>query len=145
MIYVGIDPGASGGMAWISPVGVQAIPFRDKDRIYEFWETLNEDRRQTRIVIEQVHAMPAQGVSSTFTFGQNFGWWLGYLDAWGRHYDMVPPQRWQKALNCMTGGDKNISKGMAVKICSQHIGQHIRVTHTIADAICLAEYARRTA
>ena len=58
-----------------------------------------ESDNSTHIVqatIEQVHAMPKQGVSSTFNFGMNFGWWLGVLEMLDINVTLVSPQTWQK-------------------------------------------------
>ena len=49
-------------------------------------------------VIESVHSAPGQGVSSTFKFGTNFGWWLGVLDSLLISYTLVSPQKWQGNL-----------------------------------------------
>jgi hypothetical protein len=53
-------------------------------------------------------------------------------------YELVTPQRWQKSMGCRTGGDKRISRDAA-----QRLHPRIRVTHWNADALLLAEYARR--
>ena len=144
MIYIGIDPGQCGGIAWIWPGGViEAIKFADSETINEVFDSLWK-RDQTRIVLERVHAMPKQGVSSTFKFGQNYGWWRGFLTAWNRSWQDVEPRVWQKHLGCLTKGQKNITKAFAAKLVTES-GSNVRVTHAVADAICLAEYARQTA
>ena len=53
-------------------------------------------------------------------------------------YEEVTPQKWQKALGCRTGGDKNVSKARA-----QALFPLQNITHAIADALLLAEYCRR--
>jgi crossover junction endodeoxyribonuclease RuvC len=96
------------------------------------------------MVLERVHAMPKQGVSSTFKFGQNYGWWRGFLTAWNRPWQDVEPRVWQRHLGCLTKGDKNITKAFATKLVAES-GSSVTVIHAVADAICLAEYARQTA
>ena len=146
MIYVGIDPGASGGMAW--PVtngrGYNVLRFKDKEFILSQWKQWSRSDAPLRIVLEQVHAMPKNGVSGMFKFGQNFGWWQGVVESFAWDYELVTPQKWQRHLGCMTNGDKNVTKAFAAELVEKS-GSSMRVTHTIADAICLAEYARRTA
>ena len=64
-------------------------------------------------------------------------------DIWfeiGQPFDRVLPQTWQGKMGCRTGGDKNISKAAA-----QRLFPKVTVTHAIADALLLAEYARRLA
>lgn len=53
-------------------------------------------------------------------------------------FDEVAPVKWQTAMQCRTGGDKNISKRRASELFPG-----VRLTHAIADALLLAEYARR--
>ena len=144
MTYVGIDPGANGGMAWISGDFISVLPFREKDRIVDQWRLWARYDSTLWIVLEHVHAMPKNGVAGMFKFGQNFGWWQGIVEAHGWGFTLVTPQKWQKHLGCMTKGDKNVTKAFAAELVAK-FGSSIRVTHTIADAICLAEYARRTA
>ena len=83
--------------------------------------------------------MPGQGVASSFKFGQGFGHLEMALTASGIPHTYVAPQKWQKELQCLTKGDKNVSKARA-----QQLFPHIKVTHAIADALLIAEYCRRT-
>ena len=143
MIYIGIDPGQGGGIAWISSGGkIEAAKFTEQSIIRELFAIITTAGTPSRIVLEHVHAMPKQGVASTFKFGQNYGWWRGFLTAWNRHWQDVQPRVWQKYLGCLTGGEKNITKSFAARLVSEAVSD-VRVTHAVADAICLAEYARR--
>lgn len=92
------------------------------------------------IVIEDVHAMPRQGVCSTFKFGYSKGLCVGLFAGLGYADKIVfvSPQRWQKVLNCKTHGNKNVSKQYI-----QTIYPNYKVTHRNAEAICLALYATR--
>lgn len=140
MLFLGIDPGKSGGMAIISSEcdEVVAMPYAKytvtqlADRLY------SEALYIQAAALERVHSMPAQGVKSTFTFGENFGWWKGVLDTSGISYTLVTPQTWQKDLDCRTGGDKNVTKNKA-----KELFPGVKVTHAIADALLIAEWARR--
>ena len=145
MIYIGIDPGQGGGIAWISHDGkTAAAKFTEYRIIHDLFAMITTLRTPSRIVIEHVHAMPKQGVSSTFKFGANYGWWKGFLMAFGRQWQDVEPRVWQKHLGCLTGGKKNVTKAFAARLVAES-GSSVRVTHAVADAICLAEYARQTA
>jgi hypothetical protein len=57
------------------------------------------------------------------------------LTAAGIPFTRVRPQIWQKELNCLTGGQKNITKQRA-----QELFPSIKVTHAIADALLIAKY-----
>jgi hypothetical protein len=145
VIYIGIDPGQGGGIAWISPEGnTEAAKFTEQSIIRDLFAIITTHCTPSRIVLEHVHAMPKQGVSSTFKFGANYGWWKGFLTAWGRTWQDVEPCVWQRHLGCLTKGDKNITKAFATKLVAES-GSSVTVIHAVADAICLAEYARQTA
>jgi len=92
-----------------------------------------------KATIEQVHSMPKQGVASSFKFGRSYGFLLGLLTGLKIPYTMVTPQKWQKALGCLTHGDKNVSKAAA-----QRRWPTEKWTHAIADAALIAEYGRIT-
>jgi hypothetical protein len=79
------------------------------------------------------------GVKSAFTFGQGYGRLEMALTAANVPFKRVTPQVWQKSMKCLTGGDKNISKGRA-----QEMFPSLKITHATADALLIAEYARIT-
>jgi len=147
MIFIGIDPGKGGGVALLdsSPVHeaapAQVLPFTDEATVRDW---LSEripysDAVHCFALIEKSQSMPKQGVSSVFTYGCNYGFWRGLLICMRIPFDEVRPQRWQKAMGCMTKGDKNVSKAKAAQLFP-----YIRMTHAIADALLIADYNRRT-
>ena len=101
MIHLGIDPGASGGLAVIYPEKVTAIncPPTVSDMADEIISL--EGYRAALAVIEAVHSFPDQGVASTFKFGLNYGQWLGILAALGIPYVQVTPGKWMKHFGAM--------------------------------------------
>ena len=107
MIHIGIDPGAKGGIAVIGECGkVKAFPYSNHTLI----EVLKANTGNIgMITVENVHAMPHQGVSSTFTFGKNLGMILGILEAFNVEYMLVNPQTWKKHFNVTA--DKQTSIG----------------------------------
>ena len=140
MIYFGIDPGRSGAIAALWDDGV---PVSDQMRLDGTDADVAGYLRQFDLdnslaVIEKVHAMPKQGVSSTFKFGDSCGFLRGLLVGLQIKHVEVTPQAWQKAMACLTKGDKNVSKQKA-----QQLWPRIKITHRNADALLIAEYARR--
>lgn len=142
--FIGIDPGQKGGIALIHTLPVidkvvvvaYKMPETEADLTELFSTiTLKED---LHAYVEQVHSQPVQGVKSAFKFGYNYGILIGMLAAHKIPYTFVSPQRWQKAMQCMTKGDKNVSKRKA-----QELFPNTKVTHLIADALLIAEYGRR--
>lgn len=138
---IGIDPGISGGIA-VFVKGVRAevhkMPQTDFDLFCLLIANSAPFEDGVYCFLEQVHSMPGQGVASSFKFGEGYGKLQMALTAIGIPYERVTPQKWQKALGCLTGGDKNISKARA-----QELFPYIKVTHAIADALLIAEYGRR--
>ena len=146
MTVIGIDPGKSGGIAWIAngKPCVEKIPETVKD-LWDLldsirWSTISNGKNGEPCVayIEAVHSSPQMGVTSAFTFGQGFGRLEMAIQGIGFRMERVSPQKWQKAMGCLTKGDKNVSKRRA-----QELFPSMKVTHATADALLIAEYGRK--
>lgn len=144
MIYIGIDPGKSGAMAVIFE-GMEKtvlVPFDGREYI-NILRDLNS--QIAKACLEHVTAMPKQGVTSMFNFGQNFGYIKGLLEAFQIPYELVRPQKWKKEFSIT--GDKNSS----IEVCKRLFpGVSLLRTerckkddNNIAEALLMAEYARR--
>jgi len=139
-ITIGIDPGKSGGIAWITDGKpcVEKMP----DTLADLWDLLLNITGGCGVYeidcvayLEQVSSSPGMGVVSAFTFGNGFGHLEMALTAAGIPFERVRPQVWQKAMGCMTKGDKNVSKRKA-----QELFPEIKITHATADALLIAKY-----
>ena len=142
---IGVDPGANGGIAWITDgkACVEKMP----DTLQDLWELIRDitnhprsslDGRKYKAYIEQVSSSPQMGVVSAFSFGRGYGNLEMALTAAGVPFERVRPQVWQKALGCMTKGDKNVSKRKA-----QELFPDRKVTHATADALLIAYYGTK--
>ena len=134
-MYAGIDPGKTGAIAFVSDEG-------DLREVMDFGEAFPKLRlllSQTRFVyLEEVHAMPKQGVSSTFTFGQNYGWWKGFLQALDVSFKTIRPQDWGKGLVPKKG---TITDKPGLDVARQIYPDaplHLKKHHNRADALLLA-------
>jgi hypothetical protein len=137
-LYLGVDPGQSGGIAVVWKGGAEAYKMPDTERdIFDLFKILAPE--VSFAIIEHVHSMPRQGVASSFKFGMSYGGLRMAMVGTGLRFEKCSPIKWMNELSCRTGGDKNISKAKA-----QELFPDIKVTHAIADALLLAEYARRT-
>jgi crossover junction endodeoxyribonuclease RuvC len=137
-LILGIDPGKSGGFALVTDTGAVVYAF-DKHTPTDIVQILKLVAPNIKMAyLEQVSAMPKQGVCSVFTFGQNYGWWQGVLTALGIRIERVTPQKWQAYMKCRTGGDKNVSKARAQELFPEE-----KITHAVADALLIGEYGRR--
>ena len=100
---IGIDPGASGAVSFISTNTRQAVTHKCHELIAGRRITISmavNAFKSDKIIayIEKVHAMPHDGRSSLFKFGMNYGVWLGILHS---NYEIneiveVSPQKWMK-------------------------------------------------
>jgi Holliday junction resolvasome RuvABC endonuclease subunit len=120
---------------------VQKFPLKDKTEadISQWLWGLNEGTNDRyAAVIEKVSSSPQMGVVSAFTFGRSYGFLRGVLAANAIKYVEVRPQAWQKAMGCLTKGDKNVTKALA-----QQLYPGEKITHATADALLLATYCRR--
>lgn len=138
-MILGIDPGASGGVALVELEGiVQSVVSVSKMTEAEVARHIEETASVVVMVyIERVAARPGQGVSSMFKFGRNYGFYLGALAALRMPVTHVIPYKWQRALGCATKGDKRVTRTRAQELFPKE-----RVTHATADALLIAEYGR---
>lgn len=135
-MILGIDPGKGGGMAIVGLNVPHTFKLDATEADIAEW-LLSFDSAEMAF-IERVASSPQMGVKSAFTFGQGYGFLRGLLVAMKIPFQEVSPQKWQRAMGCLTGGDKNVSKSRA-----QQLFPTTKVTHAIADALLIAEYGRR--
>lgn len=116
MIHIGIDPGAKGALVAIKGGKVLYKSIFDKEEYRRIVSSCVE-LDNTVAVVEKVHAMPSQGVTSMFSFGENFGWIQGLLDAFSVPYVLVPPQTWKNKYGLIApkGTDKKVIKQNSVE------------------------------
>lgn len=142
MIYIGIDPGASGGIGLINTTEdtAEAVPYSDEALI----DTLSF-YPAAKVMVEQVHAMPGNGSTSMFNFGKAFGFILGALAAYKIPYQLVPPTKWKREFSVTA--DKKTSISCCKRLFPEvelRRNAHCRTDHDgMAEALLLAEYARR--
>ena len=139
MIHIGIDPGVNGGIAMLAEdsgrvIGTWKMPSTERDLI-----DMLDVMEPAHATLERVSASPQMGVVSAFTFGKGYGGLMMALSAVRIPFDLVSPVKWQNALGCRSGGDKNVTKRRA-----QQLFPNVKITHAIADALLLAEYGRRS-
>jgi len=99
------------------------------------------------IMIENVHAMPKQGVSSSFSFGVGYGVWRGIIATLGIPYHRVEPTVWKKALGLPKA--KGAAVARALKLFPRaEIGHAYRgrmiYSDGRAEALLIAHYAFST-
>ena len=145
MIYIGIDPGKKGGVATISEDGVKVYQWDDQRFIEDMRQHANWLDKCVAAV-EKVGAMPGQGVTSMFSFGQSYGFILGVLAAFGIPYQLVSPATWKREFGLLKS-----QKQDSVDVCKRLFpGVNLLPTERcrkesdgMAEATLTAEYARR--
>lgn len=155
--YIGIDPGVGGGVAilrdGVAPI-VEDIPTLTLGKTKKInaallaallSEHLDGGANLALVAIESVHAMPAQGVRSVFSFGQSFGICQGVVAGLGWPMELVTPQAWTKVMMRGRVRGKDANRQRAIELFPQ-LSQELSLKkhHNRADALLIAEYMRRT-
>lgn len=144
MKILGIDPGKGGGMAVIDIATAEVI------EVTAMPETLTDisdfiDRHSDSMCayIEIVHSMPKQGVASTFTFGQFYGYVQMAVTCHKIRCIDVLPSKWQGALSMKAKkGEGYEAHKRRLKGKAQQLFPKAKVTLKNADALLIAEYGR---
>ena len=159
MLIIGIDPGISGSVCFFQDgkiIQVIEMPTmidgKKKKRqvngsqIYnEILKRINEfEKQNVRVVIEQVSAMPGQGVTSMFNFGQSFGILKGICSAMQLPMYFVRPAKWKKHYN-LINSDKDASRTRAIEIFPYFSSELSKKKDSNkADAILIASFYHET-
>ena len=148
MIFVGIDPGLSGGIAFYD----DALPDRaeafDLPVVAKVIDGRNLAALITRhgarkAIIENVHSMPKQGVASTFTFGRSFGTAIGIIEGLGLPVTYVAPTKWKKHFGLDSDAEK--SRAAALNLFPQTSMLFARKKdHNRAEAALIARWGADT-
>lgn len=153
--YLGIDPGLSGGIAYISEAGAVVKPAptmasakgEEMDLCGMRSVLLVAKALGARAVIEKVSAMPKQGVSSTFKFGRGFGSWLGMLAALEIPFEYATPQAWQKVMlaGLPRGKEASIQRAQELfpGVSLLPTAKCRKPSDGMAEALLIAEFNRR--
>jgi crossover junction endodeoxyribonuclease RuvC len=159
MLIIGIDPGISGSICFFEDgriLDVVEMPTMTEGKknkkqvngsqIYN--EVSNRikqrDKKEIKVVIEQVSAMPGQGVTSMFNFGQSYGILKGICSAMRLPMYFVRPAKWKKYFN-LINSEKDASRTRAIEIFPYFSSQLSRKKDSNkADAILIASFYYET-
>ncbi len=159
MLIIGIDPGLSGSICFMEDgkiLDVIEMPTMAEGKkskrqvngsqIYnEILKRINNlKKNDIRVIIEQVSAMPGQGVTSMFNFGQSFGILKGICSAMQLPMYFVRPSKWKKYFN-LINSEKDASRTRAIEIFpyfSSHLSK--KKDSNKADAILIASFYYET-
>ena len=159
MLIIGIDPGISGSICFFQDgkiIDVVEMPTmaegkKNKKQVNGS-QIFNEisfrikklDKNDIKVVIEQVSAMPGQGVTSMFNFGQSFGILKGICSAMQLPMYFVRPTKWKKYFNLLNS-EKDASRTRVIEIFPYFSVQLSRKKDSNkADAILIASFYYET-
>ena len=159
MLIIGIDPGVSGSICFLKDgkiLDVIEMPIMNEGKknkkqvngaqIYnEISKKINSNpETKTRVVIEHVTAMPGQGVTSMFNFGQSFGVLKGICSAMRLPMFFVRPAKWKRYYN-LINSEKDASRTRAIEIFPDFSSQLSKKKDSNkADAILIASFYYET-
>ena len=159
MLIIGIDPGISGSICFFENgniIDVIEMPTMTEGKknkrqvngsqIYnEILKRTNNYRKQDiRVIIEHVSAMPGQGVTSMFNFGQSFGILKGICSAMQLPMYFVRPAKWKKYFNLLNS-EKDASRTRVIEIFPHFSSQLSKKKDSNkADAILIASFYYET-
>ena len=159
MLIIGIDPGISGSICFfengkiIEVVEMPTMTEGKKNKrqvngaqIYnEILKRIDKnDKQNTRVVIEQVSAMPGQGVTSMFNFGQSFGILKGICSAMQLPMYFIRPAKWKKYFG-LINSEKDASRTKAIEMFPYFSAQLSKKKDiNKADAILIASFYNET-
>lgn len=152
MLILGIDPGITGAIAAVTPSGslqwVQDMPIRDGGKKARKANEIDGASlaRLLRVHVadigevwvEEVSAMPGQGVSSMFGLGDSRGCIRGVLEALGLSTQRVHPRTWKQHFGL--DSDKDASRALAIRLYPGCEALSRKKDHGRAEAILLARY-----
>ena len=156
MRIIGIDPGLSGGIAILDdlkifdlfdmPIMSEGKKNKNQLNSAQLVNIIKKNiiSEETFVIVEQVSAMPGQGVTSMFNFGQSFGVIKGICSAMQLPMYFVRPAKWKKYFNLIKT-EKEASRTKAIEIFPQ-ISSKLskKKDNNKADAILIASFFNNT-
>ena len=157
MKILGIDPGLSGAIAILEnkkvislfdmPVMAEGKKNKKQLNSAQLVKLLQNnilEKEEISVVVEQVNAMPGQGVTSMFNFGQTFGAIKGICAALGLPIFFVRPSKWKKHFE-LINASKDASRTKVIEMypaLSQELSKKKDVNKS--DAILIARFYSET-
>ena len=159
MLIIGIDPGISGSVCFFEdgkilevvemPTMVEGKKNKKQVNGAQIYNEISKkisqiDKKNIRVVIEQVSAMPGQGVTSMFNFGQSFGILKGICSAMQLPMYFVRPAKWKKYFG-LINSEKDASRTKAIEMFPYFSSQLSKKKDSNkADAILIASFYNET-
>ena len=158
MRIIGIDPGLSGAIAILDDLkifNIYDMPVmsegkKNKNQLNSaqlvniIKKNILKDNQNTFVIVEQVSAMPGQGVTSMFNFGQTFGAIKGICASLGLPIFYVRPAKWKKHFELLNSS-KDASRTKVIEMYPS-FSEQLRKKKDVnkADAILIARFFKES-
>ena len=143
-VYIGIDPGKSGGLCVIEDNFIKAYPCPDNPRdmglLFAMAISINKTKKVIAY-IEKVWSRPTDGRASIWKFAENYGTWLGIAGAYEIELLTVSPQAWIKYFETPKLEKARRKRYLRDKAKSMYPNLK-KISLKTADAILIATYAK---
>jgi hypothetical protein len=138
--YLAIDPGVSGGMAYMSCEGL--INLRKYTTESEMLDMAENIDRKTIVIVEDVPVFVSGQTSnaSSFKLGYNFGYHVGVFRAFRMPVHLIKPKTWQMGLRGLKPKMGYTARKRMLRDIASRLYPEQKVTHATADALLILDY-----
>ena len=145
--YIGIDPGISGGIAVIKYDGtIEAFKCpKSSDEMALLFQILigSTPSDNVKLLMERVWARPTNAVRAAFSYGTNYGQWLGIAASHEIEMNTVIPVEWIKWVGCPKALKRDVRKRWLKEKARELYPKINKLTLATSDAILITHYARK--
>ena len=146
--YIGVDPGASGGLTVIDEKNnIRAFKCPDKviDMSMVFEVAIGAASPcNVKFLMERVWARPTNGSRHAFTYGVNYGEWLGIAASHDIHTHTELPLNWMKWFGCPKGMEVRKRKNWLKDKAKELYPKVKKITLATSDSILITHYAKHS-
>lgn len=144
--YIGIDPGAGGGIAVIDEGGeIKAYKCpKSSDEMALLFQMcmLKTPANKVKLLMERVWARPTNAVRAAFSYGTNYGQWLGITASHEIKMNTVIPVEWIKWVGCPKALKRDVRKRWLKVKAGELYPDVNKLTLATSDAILITHYAK---
>ena len=144
--YIGIDPGKGGGIAVINEKGIMKAykcPDSSEEMALLFQILMgNTAADKIRLLMERVWARPTNAVRAAFSYGVNYGQWLGIAASHEVQMNTAIPVEWIKWIGCPKALKRDVRKRWLKKKAGELYPKINKLTLATSDAILITHYAK---
>lgn len=152
-ISIGVDPGSSGAMCVIidyetgrTEMHVHRFKKMTEKEVAECFKPYKglSGKEGIFCVLERVHSFPGNGASSTFKFGENYGFIQGVLYSYSIPFSLDTPQTWMKTYGMKKNKNESGTQWKnRLKARAQQLFPEWKITNDMSDSMLIAQYCKK--